>query len=595
MPNTLLAAHSNFDRSKGLLSSWLRQNLSSVVALTKDSLNLYREGRFIAGWSGNVVVDEKVLAFHILIDSKFPYSAIRLAYKSENVYTKWPHVDDVTGLLCLPKKNAPNGDVHAAIYSSFFEAMVLIEKCQNPDFLKEEFRREFLSYWERRENIAEDSIPIRSLLDLNNTNSRTIQVWRGAKYTLVGETKEQVCSWLQNIGFKGEPTLERGIFGFLAEAPYPPFPQNPNQLFSLLSRCTKSIDALLSGCQHTTRSLFVLAANSPTGVGVIAMQLSAVTKSKLKGFRKKTKLSSASKKIIWNKYSELKCLAVERYEAKWVHGRDLDPHHKLVQQAHILVLGCGSLGSQVAIRLAQAGVGNLTLVDPELLVPANVGRHALGIDSVNKSKAHELAKHIRSRFPHVSHAQGFRMPWQTYFERTVGFDSDVNVLVSCLGEWPADGQLAEWYARTKPTYPIAFGWLDEHGTAAHAIALNNSTPSLFCILNENGNLRIPETLWKSDREKQAEPACGTLFQPYGPLDLANAEILVARLCLDILKGSASFPSHRIYAGSTEDIQQAGGEWSATHLQNRPAEYQGPFEYSRSVPYCGQCPVCAEKS
>lgn len=45
---------------------------------------------------------------------------------------------------------------------------------------------------------------------------------------------------------------------------------------------------------------------------------------------------------------------------------------------HILVVGCGSVGGHAAVGLAYAGVGSLTLVDPDTLEPENAFRHAAG-------------------------------------------------------------------------------------------------------------------------------------------------------------------------------------------------------------------------
>lgn len=57
-------------------------------------------------------------------------------------------------------------------------------------------------------------------------------------------------------------------------------------------------------------------------------------------------------------------------------------------------MGCGSLGSPVAIALAQAGVGRLTLIDYDHLKWANIGRHPLGAASVDDEKAKAVAESL---------------------------------------------------------------------------------------------------------------------------------------------------------------------------------------------------------
>lgn len=56
--------------------------------------------------------------------------------------------------------------------------------------------------------------------------------------------------------------------------------------------------------------------------------------------------------------------------------RNGDDHEPLVSK-RVGVVGCGSLGSKVAVMLARAGVANFVLVDDDLFLPGNVERHDL--------------------------------------------------------------------------------------------------------------------------------------------------------------------------------------------------------------------------
>lgn len=55
-------------------------------------------------------------------------------------------------------------------------------------------------------------------------------------------------------------------------------------------------------------------------------------------------------------------------------------------QQQVTVVGCGSVGSKLALHLARAGFGAQTLVDNELFSPHNMARHAL-LDSTGWNKA----------------------------------------------------------------------------------------------------------------------------------------------------------------------------------------------------------------
>lgn len=83
-----------------------------------------------------------------------------------------------------------------------------------------------------------------------------------------------------------------------------------------------------------------------------------------------------------------------------VHSRNLGGAQAL-RDKHVVLVGVGSLGSQVAYLLARAGVGLLTLIDPDTLEAANLGRHVLGFDDLGRSKAHALRDRLMHDVPTV--------------------------------------------------------------------------------------------------------------------------------------------------------------------------------------------------
>ncbi|MFM7227253.1 MAG: HesA/MoeB/ThiF family protein, partial [Betaproteobacteria bacterium] len=54
----------------------------------------------------------------------------------------------------------------------------------------------------------------------------------------------------------------------------------------------------------------------------------------------------------------------------------IEGQQKLLK-AHALIIGAGGLGSPVALYLASAGVGNITLVDDDLIDLTNLQRQVL--------------------------------------------------------------------------------------------------------------------------------------------------------------------------------------------------------------------------
>ncbi|SDW26052.1 adenylyltransferase and sulfurtransferase [Lutibacter oricola] len=71
-----------------------------------------------------------------------------------------------------------------------------------------------------------------------------------------------------------------------------------------------------------------------------------------------------------------------------------------LQKAKVLVVGCGGLGSPIAIYLAASGIGNLHLVDFDTVSVSNLHRQVFyKTEDVGKSKAEILASEIKKRTP----------------------------------------------------------------------------------------------------------------------------------------------------------------------------------------------------
>lgn len=81
-------------------------------------------------------------------------------------------------------------------------------------------------------------------------------------------------------------------------------------------------------------------------------------------------------------------------------GADARRVQRRLAHAHVLLLGCGGIGNLVAVTLATAGVGALTLVDADHVEPSNLTRQFLFTEAdVGSPKSRVLARELRSRNP----------------------------------------------------------------------------------------------------------------------------------------------------------------------------------------------------
>jgi adenylyltransferase/sulfurtransferase len=71
-----------------------------------------------------------------------------------------------------------------------------------------------------------------------------------------------------------------------------------------------------------------------------------------------------------------------------------------LQDASVLVVGCGGLGSPIAVYLAASGIGKIHLVDFDTIAISNLHRQVFyALEDVGKSKAEVLSVFIKKRAP----------------------------------------------------------------------------------------------------------------------------------------------------------------------------------------------------
>jgi hypothetical protein len=73
----------------------------------------------------------------------------------------------------------------------------------------------------------------------------------------------------------------------------------------------------------------------------------------------------------------------------------LDENHAMLVARKVGIVGCGSLGSKLAVMLARSGVGKFLLVDDDIIFPDNFVRHDLDWRDVATHKVDSVARRIQ--------------------------------------------------------------------------------------------------------------------------------------------------------------------------------------------------------
>ena len=282
---------------------------------------------------------------------------------------------------------------------------------------------------------------------------------------------------------------------------------------------------------------------------------------------------------------------VERVDAEWIHGRGNDPDLPRLREAKVVVIGCGSLGGPLALGLAQTGVGSLDLIDPEVLKAANVGRHPLGASEVGLSKAKALAARIQADYPHIRRSEGFLEGWEEAATRDANLLTQADLIISTIGEWAPEAALNAWRHDQQSRPDMLFGWTEPHANAGHLVALVRNEGCLACGLSDWGEPLLPVADWPNGTGQRGEPACGVLYQPYGPVEIAHVAALITEAAIDTLLGRITKPAHRVWVAREAILQRAGGIWSKAWRATAEGEPKGARIEERPWARHTGCAVC----
>lgn len=219
---------------------------------------------------------------------------------------------------------------------------------------------------------------------------------------------------------------------------------------------------------------------------------------------------------------------------------------------HLIVIGCGSIGSEIADAVGKGGVGTVSLIDKEVFNAHNAVRHVGGLDRLGQAKVELMAEHLMLHNPFISIKQGclniLSFPINQYIETgAIGISTiaDDNV-EGYLNEQAIVNRHTLFYARALRGGKAAriFRVVPGHDACFYCL-------SLYAAHSDPRFVTIPE-----------DPALPTLVnecnnpvRPASAADLKLIGALTSRLLLDHLQGRlASGENHWIWSTEPDVLE-----------------------------------------
>lgn len=113
-----------------------------------------------------------------------------------------------------------------------------------------------------------------------------------------------------------------------------------------------------------------------------------------------------NKDYILQKFDNLTLINKEKVDKNFLEyqliaRQGYDIYNKL-KKANVAIAGIGGLGSHVATSLARIGVGNITIIDFDIVEPSNLNRQYYFIDQLGLKKTDALASTLKNINPYIN-------------------------------------------------------------------------------------------------------------------------------------------------------------------------------------------------
>ena len=575
------------------VGKWLAAN-TGARPLAEAELQRYKMKGARCGWRLDVAICDRPTALDLVIDFRFPRSRPRVALAEPPVFPSYPHVEE-DGRLCIVEDcDELDHSQPIAILKAVLGGAAEILEQGMAGTNHAEFQSEFLSYW----NPTAKGDVIHSLVDPCG-GTRRVKLWRSKAGYFVTEDRATLNAWLVNRAGKGLPRdveCSSALLLWLDQPLLPSeYPDTPEDLRALAARlgqpASATLDAFLGHEQQDWVILVGAEADNGPCFGAVTIKPrkrhGRGGPKGTKGFRK----GKAPPAVVVEqaRHGLLARHRVERADPWWIHGRDGNADLTTLRTSRVVMVGCGSLGSPIARLLAQAGVGEIDLVDPEHLKLENTSRHMLGADTCRQNKAAALAKRLQRDFPH-SRATGHPSGWQKLAADRPDIFAQADLVVSTVGSWSHEAELNVRQLETEHPATILYAWVEPHAAAGHAVLIGKSGGCLACGLSPTGQAQFRAAEFPAPT-LQREAACGNYFQPYGAPEITAIASMAADLALDRLLGRADDGAYRIASGREPVIARAGGTWTEdwrAATQNRPSAtlVERVWRHDPVCPACG---------
>ncbi len=518
-------------------------------------------------WSGNIDVDEKPFDIHLVIPKYFP-DKLPKVYLKKKYPSPLPHVDSHLFVCTIQEAGLL---YRQEMYLEVIEDILRKATSTLSDGIggrnHNDFDVEFLDYW-RQETYYNKII---SLINPNDEIGKVViaeVTFNDKKYHVVGKSLDVMEKYFKNINPSSVVNFFcYGWFTKLDFIPRPPFSKTISDAEKvLLPQIKKQMKKYRKAIPKYLKTLRYVIFSVPGEKPLLAMWGG----------------------IFKDRKHQLGKYEVERWDADRVQNRIGNETHSL-KNKKVCVIGCGSIGSRIAMGIVESGVEELLLIDHEKLEIANIARHLCGASYVDNFKVEAIKKHIEQHFPHVNVLTDNRDILEV-LSTDLETIENYNLIISAVGELNINRRLNMVALSESNFPPLIFSFIEAYGIASHALLVNGNSGGCYdCILDNELKFKYLVADFGEKQPTRRESGCQTTFLPYSSEDTKMAASIATRLSIDTLGNKYLRSKHWVWVGDLDEITRLG-------IRKNP-KYSDARSYAIYITNLGknrECKTCGGK-
>lgn len=254
-------------------------------------------------------------------------------------------------------------------------------------------------------------------------------------------------------------------------------------------------------------------------------------------------LKLEEKKQILN-YYRIKAIRGEIFSEESFHARNSKRADRLVlKEKNINIVGCGSIGSEIADMLGKAGIGNINLVDKQIFQAHNSIRHISPLTMIGFPKVMTVKTQIIQHNPFINVSYKFLDITNSNINEYLLNNS---ITISSIADNNIEGFLNEQAIANKKT--IFYVRALRGGKAARIFRVIPGRDACFQCLNIYKNEKSSEfiEILEDSNLPTLYNECNNPVRPASAADLKLISSITARILIDYLQGEYSEINHWVW-------------------------------------------------